>query len=82
MQLRDANSEIAVSELVGNVEAEGTELATFQTDGVEQAQGEQQQFERGHFSVFRSHELCKLDHLAAVRTQQVCLQPTQHLSTL
>lgn len=42
MQLRDAYSQIAVRELVGDVEAEGAELAPFQNHAVEEAQGEQE----------------------------------------
>ncbi|VVC90147.1 unnamed protein product [Leptidea sinapis] len=45
VQLRDTDSKVAVSELVGNVEPERAELASLQHNSVEQAQREQQPLE-------------------------------------
>lgn len=42
MKLRDTDAEISVRELVGDVEAERTELATLEDDAVEQTQREQE----------------------------------------
>lgn len=41
MQLRDTYAQISISELVGNVEAERTELTSLQHHPVEERQGEE-----------------------------------------
>lgn len=48
MQLRDADAQVAVRELVGDVEPERPELAPLQHDAVEQAQREQHPLSTDH----------------------------------
>lgn len=44
-QLADADVQVSVRELVGNVEAQWAELPSFQSDAVEETQGQEQRLE-------------------------------------
>lgn len=47
-ELADADVQIAVGELVGNVEAQRAEFPSLQHDSVEEAQRQEQRLEVGH----------------------------------
>lgn len=79
MQLRHTYAQVSVSELVGDIEAEGSELASFQADSVEQAEREQQPLERLDLGVLRVEEVVELGHLVQVGSQQVGLKKEQYI---
>lgn len=73
VQLGDADLQVAIREFVGNVEAERSEFSSLEQNAVEEAQGENKQFEFGCFGMVGLYKIRQVGHLIPVGSHHVRL---------
>lgn len=76
MQLRDANLQVPIGKLVGDIKPQRSELPSFQQNRVKQAKGEQHPLESVDLFMFRMEKVGHVRDLVGVGSKHVGLDPS------